>query len=110
VERGAPANLTHLGMGAHTGNHGDAPVHFVRGGKGIDEMPLDAAIGRCRVVEMRDLESIEAEDLRLVDPRPYLSWIERRTERSEGTPRQGCGGILGLARKAEREPRWYVGA
>lgn len=70
MERGAPANLTHLDIGAHTGTHMDAPAHFVRGGKGIDQMPLDAAIGPCRVVEVLHPESVKADDLLPFDPRP----------------------------------------
>jgi arylformamidase len=70
LEAGAPANLTHMDMCAHTGTHVDAPLHFVRGGQGIDEMPLDVGIGPCRVVEVLDRDSVGADDLRPFDPRP----------------------------------------
>lgn len=70
LDAGAPANLTHLDLGAHTGTHVDAPLHFVRGGAGIDQMPLEAAIGPCRVVEVRDSDTVKADDLRPLDPRP----------------------------------------
>ena len=50
MERGDPATVSLLEMGAHTGTHMDAPAHFVRGGIGIDEMPLDAAVGVARVI------------------------------------------------------------
>ena len=43
MERGDPCTVSLLEMGAHTGTHMDAPAHFVRGGIGIDDMPLDAA-------------------------------------------------------------------
>jgi arylformamidase len=42
----------------------DGPLHFVREGKGLDEMPLDATIGRARVIEVLDPESIKPCDLR----------------------------------------------
>jgi arylformamidase len=42
----------------------DAPIHFFRTGKGIDTMPLTATIGRARVIEIRDPESIKPEELR----------------------------------------------
>ncbi len=70
LEAGAPANLTHLDVGAHTGTHMDAPLHFVRGGRGIDEMPLDAGIGPCRVVEILASASVSAADLRPFAPSP----------------------------------------
>lgn len=43
------ANVTALSMCAHTGTHMDAPRHYIPGGAGIDEMPLDAAVGAARV-------------------------------------------------------------
>ena len=41
----------------------DAPAHFVRGGIGIDDMPLEAAIGSARVILIRDRESIKPDEL-----------------------------------------------
>jgi arylformamidase len=65
MECGAVANVSKISMGSHTGTHMDAPIHFVRGGKGLDEMPLTAGIGRARVIEIRDPESVKPEDLDL---------------------------------------------
>lgn len=65
IERGDVATVSKLLMGAHTGTHMDAPIHFFRGGKGIDTMPLSATIGRARVIEIEDPESIKPEELRL---------------------------------------------
>jgi arylformamidase len=63
IAKGDPANVTHLDMGAHTGTHMDAPVHFVEGAKGIDAMPLDATIGLARVIEISDPVSVKAGEL-----------------------------------------------
>jgi arylformamidase len=63
MERGDPCTVSFLEMGAHTGTHMDAPAHFVRGGIGIDDMPLDAAIGSARVIAIHDLESIKIDEL-----------------------------------------------
>jgi arylformamidase len=41
----------------------DGPIHFVLEGEGLDEMPLTATIGRARVIEIRDPESIKPEEL-----------------------------------------------
>jgi arylformamidase len=64
IDHGDAANVSEISMGAHTGTHMDGPIHFVRGGKGLDEMPLAATIGRARVVEIRDPESIKPDELR----------------------------------------------
>ncbi len=64
LERGDPCTVSLLEMGAHTGTHMDAPAHFLRGGIGIDALPLDTAIGSARVIAIRDPESIKPEELR----------------------------------------------
>ena len=64
MERGDVCTVSKLSMGSHTGTHMDGPFHFLLEGKGLDEMPLDAAIGRARVIEIRDPESIKPDELR----------------------------------------------
>ena len=63
IERGDAANVSEISMGAHTGTHMDGPIHFVREGRGLDEMPLTATIGRARVIEIGDPESIKPGEL-----------------------------------------------
>jgi arylformamidase len=63
LSRGDAANVSRLELGAHTGTHMDAPAHVVRGGIGIDDMPLDAAIGWARVIPIRDRKSIKPDEL-----------------------------------------------
>jgi arylformamidase len=63
IEYGDTANVSKISMGVHTGTHMDGPLHFVREGKGLDEMPLDATIGRARVIEISDSESIKPNEL-----------------------------------------------
>ena len=64
LERGDEYNLTRLSMSAHTGTHMDAPLHFLSGGVGIDEMPFSATIGPARVIGIRDRGSIKPDELR----------------------------------------------
>ena len=42
-----------LKLGEHSGTHVDAPVHFIPGGKTIDEMPLEKFMGRGFIVDVR---------------------------------------------------------
>jgi arylformamidase len=37
--------LSGLSMSCHAGTHVDAPAHFLRGGAGVDALPLDVLIG-----------------------------------------------------------------
>lgn len=54
LAHGARANVSRLSLGVHTATHVDAPVHFRADGEGADAIPLDALIGRARVIEIRD--------------------------------------------------------
>ena len=42
-------NLSQFSMCAHNGTHVDAPLHFIKDGKAIDEISLDNFIGYCYV-------------------------------------------------------------
>ena len=64
IDKGAPCNVSHMSLGAHTGTHMDGPVHFLRNGKGLETMPLEATIGPVRVIEIKDKVAIGAEELR----------------------------------------------
>jgi arylformamidase len=63
IERGDACNVSKLSLGAHTGTHMDAPIHFLSDGIGIDEIPLTATMGRARVIEIGDTESIKSGEL-----------------------------------------------
>lgn len=74
-ERGDLMTVSRLDMGAHTGTHVDAPLHFVPGGKGADQLDLQVLIGPALVVDLSQVEQvITAADLRAAK-------IPRGTER-----------------------------
>lgn len=63
MEKGDPCNVSNIAFGAHTGTHMDAPLHFIKGGKPIDQMPLTATVGKARVIAIQDPESIKVAEL-----------------------------------------------
>ncbi len=63
MEKGDSNTVSNLSMGTHTGTHMDAPFHFIKSGNSIDEMPFSATIGKARVLEIKDSESIKPEEL-----------------------------------------------
>ncbi|MBI4268046.1 MAG: cyclase family protein [Chloroflexi bacterium] len=63
VERGDSHTLSRISMGSHTGTHIDAPRHFIKGSPVINQMPFDATIGRARILEIKDAESIKPAEL-----------------------------------------------
>lgn len=50
---GDPANVGFYQGGLHHGTHVDAPWHFIKGGRKLDEMPLDHWLGPCEVLDLR---------------------------------------------------------
>ena len=64
MNRGAVCNVSVMSLGAHTGTHMDAPLHFFKNGKSLDKLPLEAAIGPARVVEIKDREMVRPDELR----------------------------------------------
>ncbi len=63
IARGDIANLSEIACSAHTGTHMDAPRHFIDGGATIDAMPIDATVGRARVIEIKDPEMIRRSEV-----------------------------------------------
>lgn len=63
MEDGDECNVSRISMGAHTGTHMDAPLHFLANGAGMDSLPLDAVIGPARVIAIRDPRRITAAEL-----------------------------------------------
>ena len=51
IENGDVCNLTAFSMCAHNGTHIDAPFHFIKDGKTVDAISIDAFVGMAYVVE-----------------------------------------------------------
>ncbi|HKI69061.1 MAG TPA: cyclase family protein [Verrucomicrobiae bacterium] len=60
----SPCNLTNMFLSAHTGTHMDAPRHFIADGDTMESVPLEAVVGPCRVIEIRNQQRITVEELR----------------------------------------------
>lgn len=45
-------NISAVYACTHTGTHADAPLHFLADGAAIDDVPLEAYIGPCTVIEL----------------------------------------------------------
>jgi arylformamidase len=56
IADGESANISKLDLGVHSGTHVDAPLHFIDGADGADELPLDVLNGPCQVVEAAALD------------------------------------------------------
>lgn len=63
IAAGDAVNVTRLDMGAHTGTHVDAPVHFLDGRRSVEQLDLDTLIGSAWVAAFDVPREITAADL-----------------------------------------------
>ena len=53
ISRGDSSNVSEIRLGSHTGTHIDPPSHFLDGGTGADDLPLDVTLGEATVADLR---------------------------------------------------------
>lgn len=58
IANGDSANVSQLCMGDHTGTHLDPPVHFVPGGKTVDQLDLDVLYGPAIVADLTRVSGV----------------------------------------------------
>lgn len=80
-------NVQYYSVPTHVGTHVDAPLHFIEGGRSIDEFPLERFVGEGVVLDVSKTETAEItlDDLEAADGevRPddivllYTGWYEK---------------------------------
>jgi arylformamidase len=83
VEKGDKVTMSRIEMDSHDGTHIDSPLHFIKGGTSIDEMPIGTAIGPARVIEIMNEKEITVEELEQY----RISKGERILFRTRNSPR-----------------------
>jgi arylformamidase len=63
MEDGHECNNSRIACDTHIGTHIDAPLHFVKNGRSVDQIPPDLLIGSCRLVDLSGRTQINAETL-----------------------------------------------
>jgi arylformamidase len=83
MDRGDFVNVTHLDIGAHTGTHLDAPLHFLAGGADTEGLDLDVLVGPALVVHLDDtVDAITAAVLAAAAIPPGTTRVLLRTRNS----------------------------
>lgn len=67
LEQGDVARVSHLSFSTHIGTHIDPPYHFMRDGQPLDQVPLDVFIGPASVIDVGEVDVIDAAVLRRFD-------------------------------------------
>ncbi|HLF37430.1 MAG TPA: cyclase family protein [Anaerolineales bacterium] len=83
MDDGAHANVSRFEAGVHVGTHVDAPLHFIRGGRSVDSIPLKSLIGRAYVVELKRAEVLNASTLEGAGIPPRTRRLLFKTRNSE---------------------------
>lgn len=64
MRKGDGLSLSKYDLGAHSGTHIDAPMHFIKDGISIDKVSLDALVGPAVVIQVADsVQVIDAAEL-----------------------------------------------
>ncbi len=84
MRHGDAVTLSAFSLGAHSGTHVDAPMHFVADGAPIDRIGLDVLVGPARVIQIADsVQAIDAGELN----RHQWTGAERLLFRTRSTER-----------------------
>jgi arylformamidase len=103
VDTGDKVTMSRIEISSHDGTHIDAPLHFINGGMTIDEMPIETTVGPCRVIEIKDEESVKVKELE-----PYnIQAGERILFKTKNSPgvyavRQYAGKFVTISLEAAR--------
>lgn len=63
-ENGDQNQVSYIQSPSHNGTHLDAPSHYIKGGKTMDDLPLDRFYGICQVIEIpENLKAVTREFL-----------------------------------------------
>jgi arylformamidase len=81
-----PANVTAMACSTHSGTHIDAPVHFLEGAGGVEEVDLDSLNGPARVLDFTDRSRIGRPELEALDPSPAERLILQTRNSSHHSP------------------------
>lgn len=79
---GDEATVTRIDACVHFATHVDAPMHFIEGGGGVDEMDLDALTGPAQVIHLPGVTSISADDLDAAQIAPGTERLIIKTDNS----------------------------
>lgn len=79
------STISSLHLGSHTGTHVDAPAHVFEGAQTVDNIPLSALVGPCRVLDMTHCpESVGVVDLEKYNIQPNERILLKTTNSQRG--------------------------
>lgn len=89
IADGEKYTLSSLSMSAHSGTHIDAPAHFIRNGKTIDEFGVETFILPATVIDIKNARVITCDELASVNIPPGNAILFRTENSTSGRCRSG---------------------
>jgi arylformamidase len=83
IAAGDDANVSRVNMGVHSGTHVDAPLHFLAEGDPVDQLDLKTLTGRAYVLDLTDIDLIDAQALKEAEIPARTRRILFKTRNSE---------------------------
>jgi arylformamidase len=83
MDKGDHDNVSRLTLGAHTGTHVDAPVHFINGETGVDMLPLEVLVGPALLIHLPEVKVVGAADLEAARIPPGTRRVLIKTRNSD---------------------------
>lgn len=84
ISKGDAANVSLYSLGSHTGTHIDAPIHFIAGAPGVDQIHPEVLIGPVTLLDMSSVaEAITAADLEKAELPPDAVRVLFKTRNSQ---------------------------
>lgn len=108
LDRGDTATVSRLDLGAHTGTHVDAPVHFISGGQGVDSLDLNLLVGPALVVHALEVDALSADVLAGLQIPSGVERILFRTRNSDLWARGERDFDKGFVAIAEDGAEWLI--
>jgi arylformamidase len=108
LDRGDVATVSRLDLGAHSGTHVDAPVHFIPGASGVDALDLDVLIGPALVVHALEHDALSAVALEGLAIPPGTERVLFRTRNSDRWARGERQFDESFVAVSEDGARWLV--
>jgi arylformamidase len=82
IAGGSDANVSYMASGVHMGTHVDAPLHFIDGAESVDQLDLQALIGKVHVVDFRGVNQITSKELEAAGISPRAKRLLFKTDNS----------------------------
>lgn len=75
IKNGCPVKVSEIKFSSHVGTHIDAPAHYIKNGLTVDQLPLEAFLGPCIVVDIEKqmpLRSITSDHIKHLELAPRV--------------------------------------